>query len=35
VYLHEIIDFGTEYETEGTMWQRSASMTLVVQEIDE
>ena len=35
VYLHEIIDFSTEYETEGTNWQRTVNMTLVVQEIDE
>jgi hypothetical protein len=35
VYLHEIIDFSTEYDTEGTIWQRSANLTMVVQEIDE
>lgn len=35
VYLHEIIDFSTDYDTEGTLWQRSATLTMVVQEIDE
>lgn len=35
VYFHEIIDFGTESDTDGTMWMRSATATLVVQEIDE
>ena len=35
VYLHEITDFSTEYQTEGTIWQRTARMTMVVQEFDE
>lgn len=35
VYLHEIIDFSTEYETEGTNWVRTANLTMVLQEIDE
>ena len=35
VYLHEVIDFSTDYDTEGTLWQRSATLTMVVQEIDE
>lgn len=35
VYLHEIIDFSTEYQTEGTIWQRSARLVMVIQEFDE
>lgn len=35
VYFHEITDFSTESDTDGTLWLRSATATLVVQEIDE
>ena len=35
VYLHEILDFSTESDTDGTQWHRAATATLAIQEIDE